>query len=114
VPLDLGLAPAERRQHGKGEQLARLQVEAGACVMIAEAVRRQQTLDVHLVVRRRGVHRVDRISSDDDEQVRQAVEDLFAELTATEPAMGVVKAFAATGRLFPQRKWGGAWDGQIK
>lgn len=51
---------------------------------------------------------------DPDEQVRQAVEDLFAEFAATGSALGVVKAFAATGRLFPQRKWGGAWDGQIK
>ena len=51
---------------------------------------------------------------DPDEQIRQAVEDLFAEFAATGSAMGVVKAFAATGRLFPQRKWGGAWDGQIK
>jgi hypothetical protein len=42
------------------------------------------------------------------------VEDLFAEFAATGSAMGVVKAFAATGRLFPQRRWGGAWDGQIK
>jgi DNA invertase Pin-like site-specific DNA recombinase len=51
---------------------------------------------------------------DPDEQVRQAIEDLFAEFAATGSAWGVVKAFAATGRLFPQRKWGGAWDGQIK
>jgi DNA invertase Pin-like site-specific DNA recombinase len=60
------------------------------------------------------VHDDGEVIVDPDEQVRQAVEDLFAEFAATGSAMGVVKAFAATGRLFPQRKWGGAWDGQIK
>ncbi|WP_460491715.1 recombinase family protein [Dactylosporangium cerinum] len=60
------------------------------------------------------VHDDGEVIVDPDEQVRQAVQDLFAEFAATGSALGVVKAFAATGRLFPQRKWGGAWDGQIK
>lgn len=51
---------------------------------------------------------------DPDEQVRTAVEDLFAEFTRTGSAFGVVKAFAETGRLFPQRAYGGAWAGQLK
>ncbi|MEU7628649.1 recombinase family protein [Nocardia sp. NPDC049220] len=51
---------------------------------------------------------------DPDEQVRTAVEDLFAEFARTGSAYGVVKAFAETGRLFPQRAYGGAWAGRLK
>jgi DNA invertase Pin-like site-specific DNA recombinase len=51
---------------------------------------------------------------DPDEQVRTAVEDLFAEFTRTGSAYGVVKAFADTGRLFPQRAYGGAWADRLK
>lgn len=51
---------------------------------------------------------------DPDEQVRTAVEDLFAEFARTGSAFGVVKAFAGTGRLFPQRAYGGAWAGRLK
>ncbi|MCK2241848.1 MULTISPECIES: recombinase family protein [unclassified Crossiella] len=51
---------------------------------------------------------------DPDEQVRTAVEDLFSEFARTGSAYGVVKAFADTGRLFPQRAWGGVWSGRLK
>lgn len=51
---------------------------------------------------------------DPDEQVRTAVEHLFAEFARTGSAFDVVKAFAETGRLFPQRAYGGAWAGQLK
>lgn len=51
---------------------------------------------------------------DPDEQVRTAVEDLFAEFARTGSAFGVVKAFAETGRLFPQRAYGGVWAGRLK
>lgn len=51
---------------------------------------------------------------DPDEQVRTAVEDLFAEFDRTGSAFGVVKAFAETGRLFPQRAYGGVWAGRLK
>lgn len=51
---------------------------------------------------------------DPDEQVQRAVTDLFAEFERTGSALGVVRAFAETGRLFPQRAWGGAWAGQLK
>ncbi|MFB9306514.1 recombinase family protein, partial [Kibdelosporangium philippinense] len=51
---------------------------------------------------------------DPDEQVRTAVEDLFAEFARTGSAYGVVKAFADTDRLFPQRAYGGAWAGRLK
>jgi hypothetical protein len=51
---------------------------------------------------------------DPDEQVRTVVEDLFAEFARTGSAYGVVKAFAETGRLFPQRAYGGAWAGRLK
>ncbi|MGC7097662.1 recombinase family protein [Amycolatopsis lurida] len=51
---------------------------------------------------------------DPDEQVRTAVEDLFTEFARTGSAFGVVKAFTETGRLFPQRAYGGVWAGQLK
>ncbi|WP_040827990.1 recombinase family protein, partial [Nocardia jiangxiensis] len=51
---------------------------------------------------------------DPDEQVRTAVEDLFAEFARTGSAYGVVAAFAETGRLFPQRAYGGVWAGRLK
>ncbi len=54
------------------------------------------------------------IVKDPDEQVRRAVEDLFAEFQRTGSAMKVVRAFEQTGRLFPQRAWAGAWAGTIK
>ncbi|MER7441607.1 recombinase family protein [Micromonospora avicenniae] len=43
------------------------------------------------------------IVKDPDEQVRRAVEDLFAEFLRTGSALGTVRAFHETGRLFPQR-----------
>jgi DNA invertase Pin-like site-specific DNA recombinase len=54
------------------------------------------------------------VVKDPDEQVRTAVEDLFAEFARTGSAFGVVGAFDATGRLFPQRAWGGAWAGRLR
>jgi DNA invertase Pin-like site-specific DNA recombinase len=54
------------------------------------------------------------VVKDPDEQVQRAVTDLFAEFDRTGSALGVVRAFAETGRLFPQRAWGGAWAGQLK
>jgi hypothetical protein len=54
------------------------------------------------------------IVKDPDEQVQGAVADLFAEFHRTGSGLGVVRAFAATGRLFPQRAWGGAWAGKLK
>src|SRR5262249_51601801 len=50
---------------------------------------------------------------DPDEQVRAAITDLFAEFARTGSAYGVVKAFAETGRLFPQRAYGGVWSGHL-
>ncbi|MEU5943770.1 recombinase family protein [Micromonospora sp. NPDC047548] len=54
------------------------------------------------------------IVKDPDEQVRRAVEDLFAEFARTGSALKTVRAFHETGRLFPQRAWAGAWAGTIK
>ena len=54
------------------------------------------------------------VVKDPDEQVRGAVEDVYAEFARTGSALGVMKAFAASGRLFPQRAWGGAWAGQLR
>lgn len=54
------------------------------------------------------------IVKDPDEQVRRAVEDLFAEFQRTGSALKTVRAFHETGRLFPQRAWAGAWAGTIK
>jgi DNA invertase Pin-like site-specific DNA recombinase len=56
----------------------------------------------------------EQIVKDPDEQVRRAVEDLFAEFGRTGSALRTVRAFAETGRLFPQRAWAGAWAGTIK
>lgn len=52
MPLNLRLAATERDEHAKGEKLARGHVDAGACVVVAEAVGRQVMLDVHLIVGR--------------------------------------------------------------
>jgi hypothetical protein len=52
------------------------------------------------------------IVMDADEQVRQAVADVFAEFTRTGSAYGVVQAF--TGRRFPLRAYGGVWAGQLR
>jgi DNA invertase Pin-like site-specific DNA recombinase len=54
------------------------------------------------------------VVKDPDEQVRRAVEDLFAEFARTGSALKTVRAFHETGRLFPQRAWAGAWAGTIK
>jgi DNA invertase Pin-like site-specific DNA recombinase len=54
------------------------------------------------------------VVKDPDEQVRRAVEDLFAEFERTGSALKTVRAFDETGRLFPQRAWAGAWAGTIK
>jgi Recombinase/Recombinase zinc beta ribbon domain len=54
------------------------------------------------------------ILKDPDEQVHGAVADLFAEFHRTGSALRVVRAFAETGRSFPQRAWGGAWAGKLK
>jgi len=51
---------------------------------------------------------------DPDEQVRAAVADLLAEFQRTGSAFGVVGAFDAAGRLFPQRAWGGVWAGRLR
>ncbi len=51
---------------------------------------------------------------DPDEQIRGVVGDLFAEFTRTGSACAVVAAFAETGRLFPQRAYGGVWAGQLR
>ena len=43
----------------------------------------------------------------------QASADRLAVDGLTAARSGVVRAFAETGRLFPQRAWGGAWAGQL-
>lgn len=60
------------------------------------------------------VHDEGEVVFDPDEQVRHAVQDLFAEFERTGSAIGVVKEFLATGRLFPQRACGGVWHGRLK
>lgn len=49
------------------------------------------------------------IMLDSDEQVRQAVADVFAEFARTGSAYGVVRAFV--GHSFPLRVYGGVWAG---
>ena len=49
VALDLRFASAERDEHAEGEKFTRWHVDAGARVMVTEAVSRQVTLDVQLI-----------------------------------------------------------------
>src|ERR1035441_10231426 len=63
-PLACGSHP-QRDQHREGEQLTGLDVDAGAGVVVPEAVGRQQPLAVHLVLRRRGVHLIDPLVAHD-------------------------------------------------
>src|SRR5208337_218910 len=65
VALDLGIAAAERDEQAEGEEFASRNVEAGAGVMVAEAIGRQVALDVHFVGRRRGVELLDHGVADD-------------------------------------------------
>ena len=65
VPLDLGVASAEGREHGEGEQLAGRHVDPGAGVVVAEAVGGQELLEVQLVIGRRRVHALDPVRPDD-------------------------------------------------
>jgi hypothetical protein len=54
------------------------------------------------------------VVKDPDQQVHDAVADLFAEFHRTGSALGVMQAFDAAGRQFPQRAWGGVWAGKLK
>ena len=65
VALDLRVAAAEGDEHGEGQQLAGRQVDAGAGVVVAEAVGRQVALDVLLVGRGGGVEPLDALVADD-------------------------------------------------
>ena len=65
MALDLRFAAAERDEHREGEQLARAEVEAGAGEVVAEAVGRQESLNVLLVVWRRRVELRDGVLADD-------------------------------------------------
>lgn len=49
---------------------------------------------------------------DSDEEIRQAVADVFAAFEATGSAYAVVGAF--NGRRFPKRAYGGVWAGEIR
>jgi hypothetical protein len=54
------------------------------------------------------------VVKDPDQQVHDAVTDLFAEFHRTGSALAVMTAFDAAGRQFPQRAWGGVWAGKLK
>jgi len=49
---------------------------------------------------------------DPDEEIRQAVADIFSAFEATGSAYGVVGSFGE--RCFPRRAYGGAWAGKIR
>jgi hypothetical protein len=59
MPPDLRITPAERHQHAEGKQLARWDIDAAAAQVVAEAVGRQQALDVLLVLWRRRMQSLD-------------------------------------------------------
>ena len=65
MSFDLGVAATERGEHGEGEQFAGGHVDAGAGQVVAEAVGRQVTLQMLLVIGRGGVHGVDPLAADD-------------------------------------------------
>jgi hypothetical protein len=65
VTGELRLAAAERGEHREGEQLPGGDVEAVAGEVVAEAVRREEPLDVLLVVGRIRVQGVDPVGADD-------------------------------------------------
>jgi hypothetical protein len=93
-----------------GLEVSRLARSSAEVARLVELARLTDTLLVDGLV-----YDLDRqVVVDPDEQVRGAVADLFAEFARTGSAFGVVAAFAETGRLFPQRAWGGAWAGQLK
>jgi DNA invertase Pin-like site-specific DNA recombinase len=54
-----------------------------------------------------------RIVMDPDEEVRAAVGLVFRLFRETGSAFGVMQRFAESGLPFPQRSYGGAWDGKI-
>ena len=53
-----------------------------------------------------------RIVKDSNEEIRNAVADVFAAFAATGSAYGVVGAFRE--RRFPRRAYGGVWNGEIR
>ena len=66
MTLGLGLAPAERDEHREREQLAGPDVDAGAGVVVAEAVRRQVAAGMCISSSARGgIHLIDALVADD-------------------------------------------------
>ena len=65
VPSNLRVASAEGDEHGEGQRLPRLQVDAGAGVMVAEAVGGEQAPEVRFIIGRSGVHLLDAPCADD-------------------------------------------------
>lgn len=55
----------------------------------------------------------DRTVLDPDDEVRHAIQMLFATFRETGSAYGVVHKFAKMGLKFPKRAYGGAWNGKL-
>jgi hypothetical protein len=95
VPAQLRLAATEGGEHGEGEQLPGRDADAAAGEVVAEAVGRQEPLDVLLVGRRIGVERVDPVGADDLPLYREAA--LVAGLGLGRRLAGQRKLDAAVG-----------------
>lgn len=65
MSLDLGLTPAQRDEHGERQELPGLKADAGARVVVPEAVGGQKVLEVQLVVGRAGVHLIHDVGAHD-------------------------------------------------
>ena len=65
VAADLRVGATECGKVGEGEQLAGLDVDAAAGVVVAEAVRRKQLMEVPLVLRCGRVHAINGLGADD-------------------------------------------------
>jgi hypothetical protein len=65
VAADLRVGATECDKVGEGEQLAGLDVDAAAGVVVAEAVRRKQLMEVPLVLRCGRVHAINGLGADD-------------------------------------------------
>jgi len=54
-----------------------------------------------------------RTVKDPDEQIRNAIAEVFSAFRASGSAYGVVRHFAQNSMRFPKHAYGGAWDGKV-
>ena len=64
MALHLRLAAAKRNKHAESEKLARFHIKASARVIVAEAIAREELLDVQLILGRGILKTFDHIAAD--------------------------------------------------